>query len=72
MEADGAAVVMTWLWEGMHKAKIADFLPMGKAIAMSSAATYFFDEDNRLTGHWRIQDNLGVFQQLHRNSQHQP
>ena len=64
MFADGDAVVMTWLWSATHRGDVAGFAATGRTITMSGATAYFFDADNRLTGHWQITDRLGVFQQL--------
>jgi steroid delta-isomerase-like uncharacterized protein len=67
MYADGDAVVMTWLWSATHRGDIPGYAATGKPIAMSGATAYFFDDEDRLTGHWQITDRLGVFQQLERN-----
>jgi steroid delta-isomerase-like uncharacterized protein len=62
--ADGNAVVMTWLWLATHKGDLPEFPATGKQIKMSGATVYFFDDDDRLTGHWQIIDRLGVARQL--------
>ena len=35
---------------------------------MSGATVYYFDDSERISGHWQIADRLGVFQQLRRNA----
>lgn len=65
--ADGDAVVMTWLWTATHRGEIAGFPATGKLIRMSGATAYYFDGDDRLTGHWQVTDRLGIFQQLQAN-----
>ncbi|MFN4193316.1 MAG: ester cyclase [Tabrizicola sp.] len=62
--ADGDAVVVTWLWQGTHLGDLPGFPATGRKIGMSGATAYFFDADDRLTGHWQISDRLGVYQQL--------
>jgi len=64
MLADNNAVAVSWLWHGTHLGEIAGFPPTGKPIRMSGITIYYFDEHDRLTGHWQIVDRLGVFQQL--------
>jgi len=65
---DGSAVVMTWTWKGTHRGELAGFQPSGKIVEMSGATVYYFDENERICGHWQIADRLGVFQQLRRNA----
>lgn len=65
--ADGDAVVMTWLWTATHLADIPGFPASGKVIRMSGVTAYFFDDAERITGHWQVTDRLGVFQQLQQN-----
>jgi len=65
---DGSAVVMTWTWKGTHRGELAGFPPSGKIVEMSGATVYYFDENERICGHWQIADRLGVFQQLRRNA----
>lgn len=65
--ADGDAVVITWLWQATHQGDIPGYAATGKILRMSGATTYFFDEQDRLTGHWQITDRLSIFQQLERN-----
>jgi steroid delta-isomerase-like uncharacterized protein len=62
--ADGNAVVMTWLWSATHKGDLPGFPATGKQIKMSGATVYYFDDEDRFTGHWQITDRLGVFHQL--------
>ncbi len=64
MCSEDDAVNMTWLWTATHLADLPGFPATGAPIRMSGATTYFFDQDQRLTGHWQITDRLGVFQQL--------
>jgi predicted ester cyclase len=67
--ADDAAdrVVSTWSWSGTHTGELAGFAPTGQRLQMTGATVYFFDEADRITGHWQVIDRLGVFQQLRRN-----
>ncbi len=65
--ADGDAVVITWLWQATHQGDIPGYAATGKILRMSGATAYFFDEQDRLTGHWQITDRLAIFQQLERN-----
>jgi predicted ester cyclase len=60
-------VIVTWLWRATHLGDIPGFAATGKTITMSGATAYFFDDNDRLTGHWQIRDSLGVYQQLQRN-----
>ena len=62
--AEGDAVVATWLWQGTHLGDLTGFPATGRVIRMSGATAYFFDAEDRLTGHWQITDRLGVYQQL--------
>ena len=45
-------------------ADLPGFPATGRVIRMSGATAYFFDAEDRLTGHWQITDRLGVYQQL--------
>jgi predicted ester cyclase len=58
------AVVATWTWSATHQGDLPGFAATGRSITMSGATVYYFDADDRLTGHWQIADRLGVFQQL--------
>jgi len=60
-------VMMTWRWLATHQADAFGFPATGKPIRMSGATAFYFDEADRLTGHWQIADRLGVFQQLQGN-----
>lgn len=62
--ADGDAVVATWLWSGTHAGDLPGFPATQRVIHMSGATVYYFDRDDRITGHWQIVDRLSVFQQL--------
>lgn len=64
MFADGEAVVVTWLWSATHQGDLPGFPATGKPIRMSGATVYYFDETDRIAGHWQITDRLGVYQQL--------
>ncbi len=68
--AEGDAVIITWLWEATHLGDFPGFPATGKPIRMSGATAYFFDEADRLTGHWQVTDRLGVYQQLQGNQRH--
>lgn len=57
-------VLVTWLWSATHLGDFSGFPPSGKVIRMSGATVYYFDSDDRLTGHWQIADRLGVYRQL--------
>lgn len=58
------AVIATWTWSATHDGDFPGFPATGRPITMSGATVYYFDADDRLTGHWQITDRLGVFQQL--------
>jgi steroid delta-isomerase-like uncharacterized protein len=58
------AVVATWTWSATHTGDLPGFPATHGAITMSGATVYYFDAEDRLTGHWQIVDRLGVFQQL--------
>jgi len=62
--AEDEAVVATWLWQGTHRGDLPGFPATGQHIRMSGATAYFFDAEDRLSGHWQITDRLGVYQQL--------
>jgi steroid delta-isomerase-like uncharacterized protein len=64
MVAESDAVVATWTWQGTHLGDLPGFPATGRVIRMSGATAYFFDPQDRLTGHWQITDRLGVYQQL--------
>lgn len=66
MVADEDRVAVTWLWTGTHTGDYPGFPATGKPITMSGATIYYFDSDNRITGHWQITDRLSVYQQLER------
>jgi steroid delta-isomerase-like uncharacterized protein len=73
MFADGDAVVVTWLWSATHTGDYPGFPASGQRISTSGATVYYFDAQDRLSGHWQITDRLGVFQQLTRGaSRRQP
>jgi len=62
--ANEEGIAATWLWEGTHEQEIAGFTATGQRVTMFGATAYFFNTENRLTGHWQISDRLGVFRQL--------
>ena len=59
-----SSVAVTWFWRATHLGAIAGFPATGRPVTMSGATVYFFDEADRLTGHWQVADRLGVFRQL--------
>jgi steroid delta-isomerase-like uncharacterized protein len=61
-----AGVVVTWLWQATHSGDCLGFPATGKRVTASGVTVYYFDSDDRITGHWQIADRLGVFQQLQR------
>jgi len=63
MLAESHKVAVTWLWTATHKGYIRGFPATGNRTKMS-AATVYYVEAGRLTGHWQITDRLGVFMQL--------
>lgn len=64
-----SSVCVTWLWCGTHKGTIAGYAPTGKALHMSGATVYYFQND-KIAGHWQIADRLSVFQQLQAHQSH--
>lgn len=64
MFADNNAVIVTWKWSATHKGDIAGFPATGKRLFMSGATVYYFDDRDRIAGHWQIADRLSVFRQL--------
>ena len=66
--ADGEAVAVTWLWSATHLEDLPGFRASGRAVTMSGATVYYFDEQNKISGHWQIVDRLGVYQQLRASS----
>lgn len=61
---DGRAIAVTWLWQATHKGDIEGFPATGEPLRMSGATIYYFDEADRICGHWQVTDRLGIFQQL--------
>lgn len=57
-------VAASWLWSATHKGDLPGFPATGRIIRMSGATIYHFDERDRISGHWKITDRLGIFQQL--------
>jgi steroid delta-isomerase-like uncharacterized protein len=66
MVADAGKVVATWLWSATHRGDLPGFPATGKPLKMSGATVYYFDSQDRITGHWQITDRLGIYQQLQR------
>jgi steroid delta-isomerase-like uncharacterized protein len=64
MLAEAGRVAVTWLWTATHTGDYSGFPATGKPIAMSGATVYYFDSNDRITGHWQITDRLGIYQQL--------
>ncbi|MFA5951050.1 MAG: ester cyclase [Hyphomicrobium sp.] len=67
MISDKNRVVMTWLWTATHAGDYPGFPATGQPLTMSGATMYYFNDDEKLTGHWQITDRLGVYQQLQRS-----
>ena len=65
--SDGDVVTMTWLWKATHLGDLPGFDATGEIIRMSGATAYFFDPNDKLSGHWQVTDRLSVFKQLQRN-----
>jgi len=63
------SIAITWLWSATHAGDIPGFPATGKTLEMSGATVYFFDEADRITGHWQVTDRLGIFRQLQKNLQ---
>ncbi len=59
----GDKVAITWTWAATHAGDIPGFPASGRAITMSGATVYYF-ENGRISGHWQVTDRLGVFRQL--------
>lgn len=62
--AEADRVAICWTWAATHQGDIPGFPATGRAITMSGITFYFFDADDRLTGHWQAVDRLGVMMQL--------
>jgi len=65
--AENDTVAICWTWAGTHTGDLPGFPASGRAVTMSGITFYFFDADNRLTGHWQAVDRLGVMMQLQAN-----
>lgn len=61
---DGNKIATSWHWSGTQMGPVAGIPASGKRILMSGLTIYYFDDDDRLCGHWQVIDRLGVFQQL--------
>jgi uncharacterized protein len=66
--ADADAVIVAWFWSATHSGELPGFPPTGKPVKMSGATVYYFNDDDRISGHWQIADRLGVLRQLQANS----
>lgn len=65
MGESGDAVAVAWRWSGTHTGPAPGLPPpTGRALAMTGATFYFFDDEDRLTGHWQIADRLGTYRQI--------
>lgn len=62
--AEGDCVAICWTWAATHKGDLPGFPATGRTITMSGITFYFFDAEDRLTGHWQAVDRLGVMMQL--------
>jgi len=62
--ADGDAVAAAWLWSATQQGVFAGFPPSGHRLKMSGITIYYFDAEDRITGHWQVADRLGVWRQL--------
>lgn len=63
MMGDDEKVMVTWRWEGTHRAAVAGIAATNRLIKMTGATLYSFG-GGRVIGHWQVVDRLGVFQQL--------
>jgi predicted ester cyclase len=59
-------VMVTWNWMATPAGDLPGFPATGRKTSMSGATVYYFDINDKITGHWQIADRLGVFQQLQR------
>jgi steroid delta-isomerase-like uncharacterized protein len=66
MLADEGRVAVTWRWTATHTRDYPGFPATGKPITMSGATVYYFDSNDKITGHWQVTDRLGIYQQLQR------
>jgi steroid delta-isomerase-like uncharacterized protein len=57
-------VAICWTWAATHTGDIPGFAATGRTITMTGATFYFFEAEDRLTGHWQAVDRLGVMMQL--------
>jgi steroid delta-isomerase-like uncharacterized protein len=62
--AERDRVAVCWTWAATHKGDIPGMPATGRAIAMTGITFYFFDAEDRLSGHWQAVDRLGVMMQL--------
>lgn len=58
------SIAVTWLWAATHLGDLPGFPASGKRLEMSGATSYWFDQADRLCGHWQVTDRLGIFRQL--------
>lgn len=64
MIEDGDQIAVAWNWHGTHMGDLPGIPATGRDISMTGLTIYFFDKDDRLTGHWQVADRLGIYQQL--------
>lgn len=69
MIAGASNIAVTWLWQATHSHDYPGFPATGRVVTTSGATIYYFDGDNKITGHWQVADRLGVFQQLQHGKQ---
>ncbi len=62
--AEADRVAAAWAWSATHKGDAPGLPATGRAVTMTGITFYFFDSDDRLTGHWQAVDRLGVMMQL--------
>jgi steroid delta-isomerase-like uncharacterized protein len=64
MLEEGMEVAASWVWSATHSGDLPGYPATGQVIRMSGATIYYFDERDRISGHWQVTDRLGIFQQL--------
>ena len=64
MLSDDRKVMVTWNWTATHRGDLPNFPATGSPMSMSGATVYYFDDVDKITGHWQISDRLGIYQQL--------
>jgi steroid delta-isomerase-like uncharacterized protein len=66
MFSDESKVIVTWNWMASHLGDLENFPATGSRISMSGATVYYFNGDDKISGHWQVSDRLGIYQQLQR------